>query len=385
MNIANYIGAVIFIIGGVLSAFKFSFTYVGSGTLIAVAITLLADSNNQLPLVERLFLSLSLIALAIFLLLQQRKKDIRIKQTIDHLKSVPYYRQTKMIPESIIKDKAVLHFLSIDSSVKLIKDKGNTGEYLVSQVLHGFENDNFRIIHNVYIPKDDGTTAEIDILCVTSIGFLIIESKNYSGWIYGSNNRENWTQTIFGNQSHFYNPVWQNRNHIKSLSAYSGISTDTMTSIVVFSDECQLKSIPENKRDSIVIQLHDLKDLILFLLKNRPVIWQTEQVQLLYESMIDLTNPDNKTVAAVDCLVPGIGEIIGGSQREEDYDKLVARMKEMKLNLDDYGYYLDLRKYGTTVHSGFGLGFERLVMYVTGMSNIRDVIPYPRTVNNCDM
>ena len=96
-------------------------------------------------------------------------------------------------------------------------------------------------------------------------------------------------------------------------------------------------------------------------------------------------NPDNKTVAAVDCLVPGIGEIIGGSQREENYDKLITRMKEMNLSTEDYGYYLDLRKYGTTIHSGFGLGFERLVMYVTGMTNIRDVIPYPRTVNNCEM
>ena len=96
-------------------------------------------------------------------------------------------------------------------------------------------------------------------------------------------------------------------------------------------------------------------------------------------------DPDGKTVAAVDCLVPGIGEIIGGSQREDDYDKLVARMKELNLNLDDYGFYLDLRKYGSTVHSGFGLGFERLVMYMTGVSNIRDVLPYPRTVNNCDI
>ena len=96
-------------------------------------------------------------------------------------------------------------------------------------------------------------------------------------------------------------------------------------------------------------------------------------------------DPDKKTVAAVDCLVPGIGEIIGGSQREDDYDTLVARMKELNLNLSDYNFYLDLRKYGSTVHSGFGLGFERLVMYVTGVQNIRDVIPYPRTVNNCDI
>lgn len=96
-------------------------------------------------------------------------------------------------------------------------------------------------------------------------------------------------------------------------------------------------------------------------------------------------NEDNRTVAAMDCLVPGIGEIIGGSQREDDYDKLVARMKEMGLSAEDYDFYLDLRKYGSARHAGFGLGFERCVMYLTGMGNIRDVIPFPRTVNNCEL
>ncbi|MCI8863844.1 MAG: asparagine--tRNA ligase [Lachnospiraceae bacterium] len=96
-------------------------------------------------------------------------------------------------------------------------------------------------------------------------------------------------------------------------------------------------------------------------------------------------NPDNRTVAAMDCLVPGIGEIIGGSQREDDYGKLLARMREMGLNEEDYGFYLDLRKYGSNRHAGFGLGFERCVMYLTGMGNIRDVIPFPRTVNNCEL
>ena len=96
-------------------------------------------------------------------------------------------------------------------------------------------------------------------------------------------------------------------------------------------------------------------------------------------------NEDNKTVAAMDLLVPGIGEIIGGSQREDDYDKLLKRMEEMNLNPEDYGFYLDLRKYGSTRHAGFGLGFERCVMYLTGMGNIRDVIPFPRTVNNCEL
>ena len=96
-------------------------------------------------------------------------------------------------------------------------------------------------------------------------------------------------------------------------------------------------------------------------------------------------NEDGKTVAAVDCLVPGIGEIIGGSQREDDYDKLLARINELGLREEDYEFYLDLRKYGSARHAGFGLGFERCVMYLTGMSNIRDVIPFPRTVNNCEL
>ena len=93
-------------------------------------------------------------------------------------------------------------------------------------------------------------------------------------------------------------------------------------------------------------------------------------------------NPDGKTVAAVDLLVPGVGEIIGGSEREADYDKLVAAMNERKMNLDLYNDYLDLRRFGSVPHGGFGLGFERLIMYVTGIQNIRDVILFPRTVGN---
>ena len=90
-------------------------------------------------------------------------------------------------------------------------------------------------------------------------------------------------------------------------------------------------------------------------------------------------NPDGKTVAAVDLEVPGAGEIMGGSQREEDYEKLSARMKEMGIATDPLYWYLDLRRFGTDIHSGFGLGFDRLIMYITGISNIRDTQPYPRT------
>ena len=96
-------------------------------------------------------------------------------------------------------------------------------------------------------------------------------------------------------------------------------------------------------------------------------------------------NPDGKTVAAVDCLVPGVGEITGGSQREDNYEVLESRIKELGMNPEDYGFYMDLRKYGSCRHAGFGLGFERCVMYLTGIGNIRDAIPFPRTVGNCEL
>lgn len=105
-----------------------------------------------------------------------------------------------------------------------------------------------------------------------------------------------------------------------------------------------------------------------------------KEIKAFYMKLSD----DGKTVAAMDLLVPGIGEIIGGSQREDDYDKLLSRIHELGLDEKDYWWYLDLRKYGGTRHAGFGLGFERLIMYLTGMGNIRDVISFPRTVNNAE-
>jgi asparaginyl-tRNA synthetase len=95
-------------------------------------------------------------------------------------------------------------------------------------------------------------------------------------------------------------------------------------------------------------------------------------------------NDDGKTVRAMDVLFPGIGEIIGGSQREEQYERLLSRIKELKLQEKDFWWYLDTRKFGSAPHSGFGLGFERLILFVTGMSNIRDVIPFPRTPKNAE-
>ena len=95
-------------------------------------------------------------------------------------------------------------------------------------------------------------------------------------------------------------------------------------------------------------------------------------------------NDDGKTVAAADLLVPGVGELIGGSQREDNIEKLKKRINELGLKEEDYWWYMDLRRFGSAIHSGFGIGFERMMMYLTGMQNIRDVIPFPRTPKNCD-
>ena len=115
---------------------------------------------------------------------------------------------------------------------------------------------------------------------------------------------------------------------------------------------------------------------------NKPVFVTDypKEIKALYMRM----NDDGKTVAAADCLVPGIGEIIGGSQREERIELLEKRIRELGMNPEDYWWYCDLRRYGSCKHAGYGLGFERLVMYLTGVGNIRDVLPHPRTVGNAD-
>ena len=95
-------------------------------------------------------------------------------------------------------------------------------------------------------------------------------------------------------------------------------------------------------------------------------------------------NPDGQTVRAMDILVPGVGEIVGGSQREDNLEKLQERLRELSMKEEDYWWYLELRKYGSVPHAGFGLGFERALMYVTGMSNVRDVIPFPRTPKSAE-
>jgi asparaginyl-tRNA synthetase len=128
----------------------------------------------------------------------------------------------------------------------------------------------------------------------------------------------------------------------------------------------------QSEHERYLVEKHFKKPVIL---TNYP-----KEIKAFYMKL----NEDGKTVRAMDVLFPGIGEIIGGSQREEDYDKLLARVRELHIEEESLWWYLDTRKFGTCPHSGFGLGFERLLMFVTGMTNIRDVIPFPRTPQNAE-
>jgi asparaginyl-tRNA synthetase len=128
----------------------------------------------------------------------------------------------------------------------------------------------------------------------------------------------------------------------------------------------------QSEHERYLVEKHFQKPVILI---NYP-----KEIKAFYMRL----NDDNKTVAAMDILFPGIGEMVGGSQREERLDVLIAKMKEFNIPAEEMNWYLDTRRFGTNPHAGFGLGFERLMMFVTGMTNIRDVIPFARTPKNCE-
>ena len=165
------------------------------------------------------------------------------------------------------------------------------------------------------------------------------------------------------------------------------IAADDETSALNILNRAIMEAFPDTelmsfRRASDVIHDRSVKRYLTEEVYKKPIFVTDypKEIKAFYMRM----NDDGKTVAACDLLVPGVGEIIGGSQREERLDMLKKRMKELDLDEKDYWWYLELRKYGGVEHSGYGLGFERIIMYITGMSNIRDVIPFPRTPNTAE-
>lgn len=181
----------------------------------------------------------------------------------------------------------------------IIKNKGDTGVY--GEYLTKYMFDSVRIngyhkeLCNVYIPYKDGT-SEIDILVIHEKGIFVLESKNYSGWIFGSENQKNWTQMLNKNtKKYFYNPIRQNRTHINALSEYLQIDKEKMKSIIVFSERCELKKVPEDTEEFIIIKRDKLVDVIKKETDNAESVFNKEEVEQIYNKLFLLTNASEIT------------------------------------------------------------------------------------------
>ena len=173
-------------------------------------------------------------------------------------------------------------------------DAGRKGEYLVFQVLRHYEEQGARFLFNCYLPKEDGTTTEIDVLMIHGTGLYVFESKNYSGWIFGHEQAKTWTQTLpqgrgRAHKEHFYNPILQNKGHIKWLKRYLGNEKLPMHSVIVFSDRCTLKKIELTSSQALVINRYSLEASVDQIMKTSPCCLAEYEVDRIYEILYPLT------------------------------------------------------------------------------------------------
>ena len=184
------------------------------------------------------------------------------------------------------------------SFFSLRSDKGRYGEYLIYKKLKSFEKHGAKFLFNVYIPKEDGETSEIDVLMLASKGIFVFESKNYSGWIFGSEHQQNWYQTLpagrgKSHKEHFFNPILQNRGHIKHLSAFLDVQM-SMHSIIVFSERCTLKNVQIKSRDIRVIQRGDIAMAVSEVMEQcHEAVYSADEIETVYEKLYPLTQVDS--------------------------------------------------------------------------------------------
>ena len=212
------------------------------------------------------------------------------------------YKLKKIIRKST---KIVKSLSGYNSSGKV----GRTGEKLIETKLSwiDFWGKKGLILKNIYVPKNDGGTSGIDLLYITSKGLIVIESKNYSGYIFGDDRYKNWTATLYGGKDwlgrnkvekhQFYNPVWQNRTHLKSIRNYLGANID-MFSVIVFSDRCELKNISLSTEKTFICHKRDLNRVISSIWKKYPDVLTEGDIEFIYERLFELTNVDNSVKTA---------------------------------------------------------------------------------------
>lgn len=180
-----------------------------------------------------------------------------------------------------------------DYAQAMHKDIGKRGEFLVFEELNSLESDGARFLFNIYIPKQDGSTAEIDVVIVTKAAIFVIESKNYSGWIFGNENSKLWMQTLKDGSKHqFYNPIWQNKTHCKVLADVLKIPCDQVISCIVFSDRCTFKKIPDSTSSVRILHRKQLKPYIEMAQHTLPEIYNETDVEQMYNTLLPFTQTD---------------------------------------------------------------------------------------------
>lgn len=182
--------------------------------------------------------------------------------------------------------------VSGNSFFKTIFDKGNYGEFLTFTKLEKLSDQN-KLLTNLYIPRDDGTTTEVDLVMISPTGIYVFESKNYSGWIFGDEKNKNWTQTLEnGQKNRFYNPIWQNKAHINALKAVLNLNDDAFKSYIIFSERCTLKKINVTSPNVKVIKRDQLIKNVKKDIKALPEIFTSDEVNKIYSSLQKYTNVD---------------------------------------------------------------------------------------------
>lgn len=180
--------------------------------------------------------------------------------------------------------------VSGNSFFKTIFDKGNYGEFLTFTKLEKLSDQN-KLLTNLYIPRDDGTTTEVDLVMISPTGIYVFESKNYSGWIFGDEKNKNWTQTLEnGQKNRFYNPIWQNKAHINALKAVLNLNDDAFKSYIIFSERCTLKKINVTSPNVKVIKRDQLIKNVKKDIKALPEIFTSDEVNKIYSSLQKYAN-----------------------------------------------------------------------------------------------
>ena len=257
---AEILVTVFFIAGIFVAVHRKNWRYFVAG--LSVALIIVLWTSPQYPQGQKITMSILFVAIGGYLLISSVLKEINYKKT-------EYYKQTGK------------EFYEVNET------KGGYGEFLISEILQPLESSRFRSLYNIYLPKTDGTTTEIDAVCITPVGIIVLESKNFSGWIFGNATQSKWTQTIYQERSQFYNPILQNKGHIRELSNFLGISENDMISVVIFSERCELKKVPENIRGSMyVIKRNEFSDILNDINDKRQIVFNDSQVDDIYRKLI---------------------------------------------------------------------------------------------------